>query len=1127
MYQALKNGNLIGKQEKLCERDKIGRHLVNKKQIEGETIMQSVQIDYAGKLDVASGNNREANGYKSFIHQNEAQIALTNQILSQPEGAFSGLLVIPTGGGKTFVAAEWLLKNWIDKNKKLLWIAHRHELLEQAFVTFRKNAYSNLLQHKKSLYYRIVSGQHDKSVHINQHDDILIASKDSLNQGIGYLIQNWIEANNLQELFLVIDEAHHATAKTYRKLINELKNRIRHLKILGLTATPFRTAEKEKGLLSKIFPNDIVYKSDLRTLISRGILSDPIFEEKATEWQAANVLTDEDFANIQKFDLPENIKVLLATQKERNNQIVDHYFADYNKDKKYGQLLVFALNIDHAIALSALFNDKGKPYGINADFIVSDIKDAVTKVSLSKENKEKIRKFRNKELQILINVNILSEGTDLPNTQTVFLTRPTISKILTTQMIGRGLRGAEAGGTEKAYIVTFIDNWQDKIAWVNPEKLFILDNVDFKDSNTETGKQLIRLVSIEKIAEFARIMDATVDTDKLEQLDFLDRIPVGVYAFSRLTADKEKNCEVLIYSHIQKQYADFINELSDIFERKKIDVENRENLHDIEILELRLYVKEKYFQNAQLQLGYRDEDITDILMYYFDNQQKPVFIPFEDRIKYNIDNIAHEIFQMDLGQKAKKQFVNELWESELVAWKSLFGYNKKYFLNEIDLSLRKIDHPDLFAITSKDEPVDVKEQRQFEDLSMSELYEKAPEYWRKLTDQVYKTYTNEDGLYFSAMSGYTSKSKMVFEIDHIIPFSKGGKTRLDNLQLLTWWENKQKRDKEETSERSQAETQNIPETVENKDTDNQQSNEFAALLEAAEQEHAWAQRNLGVMYYDGNGVPQDYTEAAKWYRKAAEQGLDDAQNYLGVLYENGEGVSKDTAKAAELYRKAAEQGHVHAQNNLALLYQAGEGVPQDYTEAAKWYRKAAEQGLDDAQNNLALLYQNGEGVPQDYTEAAKWYQKAAEQGNADAQNYLGILYDTGNGVQENPLKANELYRKAADQNHAWGQRNLGVMYYYGKKGIPINYEKAAYWYRKAAEQGLDDAQKSLAKMYAKGKGVRQDLIQAYVWFRLGCGDKYSKAFEEVKSKLTQTQLEQAEELVKQKAHLITTTPQMV
>ena len=78
-----------------------------------------------------------------------------------------------------------------------------------------------------------------------------------------------------------------------------------------------------------------------------------------------------------------------------------------------------------------------------------------------------------------MNVNILTEGTDLPEIQTIFLARPTISTILMTQMIGRGLRGKKAGGTKKAYIVGFMDDWKDKVAWVNPEKLFIEENIDF------------------------------------------------------------------------------------------------------------------------------------------------------------------------------------------------------------------------------------------------------------------------------------------------------------------------------------------------------------------------------------------------------------------------------------------------------------------------------------------------------------------------------------------------------------------------------------------------------------------------------------------------------------------------
>ena len=62
------------------------------------------------------------------------------------------------------------------------------------------------------------------------------------------------------------------------------------------------------------------------------------------------------------------------------------------------------------------------------------------------------------------------------------------------------------------------------------------------------------------------------------------------------------------------------------------------------------------------------------------------------------------------------------------------------------------------------------------------------------------------------------------------------------------------------------------------------------------------------MYANGKGVPQDYAEAAKWYRKAAEQGYADAQNNLGMMYVNGQGVPQDYAEAAKWTRKAADQG---------------------------------------------------------------------------------------------------------------------------------------------------------------------------------------------------------------------------
>ena len=107
-----------------------------------------------------------------------------------------------------------------------------------------------------------------------------------------------------------------------------------------------------------------------------------------------------------------------------------------------------------------------------------------------------------------------------------------------------------------------------------------------------------------------------------------------------------------------------------------------------------------------------------------------------------------------------------------------------------------------------------------------------------------------------------------------------------------------------------------------------------------------------------------------------------AQFSLGVMYDNGEGVPQDNAEAVKWYRLAAEQGDADAQFNLGRMYDNGEGVPQDYAEAVKWYRLAAEQGDADAQFNLGLMYEKARVVPQDYAEAVKWYRLAAEQGDA-------------------------------------------------------------------------------------------------------------------------------------------------
>ncbi len=109
----------------------------------------------------------------------------------------------------------------------------------------------------------------------------------------------------------------------------------------------------------------------------------------------------------------------------------------------------------------------------------------------------------------------------------------------------------------------------------------------------------------------------------------------------------------------------------------------------------------------------------------------------------------------------------------------------------------------------------------------------------------------------------------------------------------------------------------------------------------AVQGKAFAQYNLGIMYQNGKGVPQDYAEAIKWYHKVAEQGFAPAQHNLGFMYQNGQGVPQDYAEAVKWYRRAADQGHAPAQVNLGGMYADGQGVPQDYVQAHMWFNLAA------------------------------------------------------------------------------------------------------------------------------------------------------------------------------------------
>lgn len=263
---------------------------------------------------------------------------------------------------------------------------------------------------------------------------------------------------------------------------------------------------------------------------------------------------------------------------------------------------------------------------------------------------------------------------------------------------------------------------------------------------------------------------------------------------------------------------------------------------------------------------------------------------------------------------------------------------------------------------------------------------------------------------------------------------------------------------------------------------------------AANQGHSNAQNSLAVCYENGQGVSQDYAQAFNWYKKSADQGNSDAQNNLGHCYYSGQGVAQDYKQAFKWFKKSANQGNKQAQYNLAICYDNGRGTTQDYKLAIKWYKKAADQGNSNAQFNLGSSYYRGQGTTQDYKRAVYWYKKSAEQGNKHAQYNLGYCYEKGQGVAQDYSQAYNWYKKSAEQGNSNAQNNLGDCYYFGR-GVAKDYTKAVYWYTKAAEQGDYEAQYNLGDCYYYGHGVINDYAKAFTWYKKSAEQGYSDAQE--------------------------------
>lgn len=386
------------------------------------------------------------------LHRYQAEAVSSLKTYFIEEDRKRGMLVLPTGSGKTRTAVYFLLRDMVSSGYQVVWLAHRYMLLEQAEQVFRDNAplAKNEESGNKPMRIITVSGMHRSSHELSKKDSIKIIGVQSAVRNLDHL-----RSTLGSKVMVVIDEAHHSIAPSYKKIVDAIMKKRPDAKLLGLTATPVRMTESGSRELMNMFDNTIIYNQSMKNLISGGYLSEPECTRVHTKEDFESGLSEEEITFIKsRHDLPESLIERIAASSTRNKLIVNTYL---KQREKYGKTLIFAMNIPHCQTLCEEFSKNG----IECEYICSG----------KQENTEIIERFRNGKLQVLINVNIMTEGSDVPDINSVFLTRPTESEGLLMQMIGRGMRGTAAGGTKTVYIVDFYDLWDKFNKWLDPSFL--------------------------------------------------------------------------------------------------------------------------------------------------------------------------------------------------------------------------------------------------------------------------------------------------------------------------------------------------------------------------------------------------------------------------------------------------------------------------------------------------------------------------------------------------------------------------------------------------------------------------------------------------------------------------------
>lgn len=588
---------------------------------------------------------------------------------SSSTGEFQGLVVMPTGSGKTYTVVSWLLTTIISQGMRVLWLAHQRELLTQAGAEFQQLA-GMARPSDKQLRIRIVSSVHCSASKIDPADDIVVASIGSLRHRPD-ITEQLIDDPNV---FVVIDEAHHAPAKSYRSIINRLKAK-KPFRLLGLTATPTRTVHEEKSVLSELFGGRIIHQTEVKTLIEKQVLSRPHIVSVKTNAKVEEGITANDRRHYDRFnELSDEWLNRIAKLEQRNSVIIQHYLD--NRDR-YGQTLIFAISIPHA----ALLAEQLREHGVDAEYVASSRPDGT-----EGEPATIIQQFRDERIKVLVNVQMMTEGVDVPTIKTVFLARPTSSEILLRQMIGRGLRGPKVKGTDIAYLVSFEDHWQEFNDWQSPFDLVpdIIAVAEFADAPPKPLLQVIDVIPWELIRNVA----ANFRGAALERkADVFEAIPHGWYIISVINEGTESRQIIPVYEHQRVCWEEFFKHCRNL---------NKQAPQDLEVET----IYDRFFADCDYPWPSKHE-LSLVINHLAQDGESPEYNDFNERKLCDPYLLAQEIWDHDLSERTKRELVQQRY-SELA--QAIYPTLREFDAAIAD-ALHELAHPEDSTRTIRAVPV--------------------------------------------------------------------------------------------------------------------------------------------------------------------------------------------------------------------------------------------------------------------------------------------------------------------------------------------------------------------------------------------------------------------------------------